>query len=139
MQDFCAEALTEYNEVEARNTADAQDPNTAPTRRQRGEIFESELNLLSTAEVLSRAGEVSAMPYLRRLLDSQFSSIRRVAIGSLSVLHEKDKSVLKDLIKMTYDENRDIREFSSKKLQRIMDKMEKELKEKKKKAETPSN
>jgi hypothetical protein len=59
--------------------------------------------------VLADAGEVSAIPYLRKLLRSEVWSLRLSSLRSLNKLYEKDKTVLKDIASMAEDDKPTIR------------------------------
>jgi HEAT repeat protein len=78
------------------------------------------VDLIDAAKVLADAGEVSAIPHLRKLLGYDESwGVRIMALRSLSRLYEKDAAVLTDIASMQDDEHPQIRKEASEFLQRI--------------------
>ena len=72
--------------------------------------------------VLSDAGEVSAIPYLRKLQKHSWPDKRWLRVGvvrSLGKLHSKDSTVSKDIEYMLNDEDPRVRKTAAKVLQKI--------------------
>jgi HEAT repeat protein len=77
------------------------------------------VNQLDALKVLADAGEVSAIPHLRKLLRNESWGIRLSAVRSLSKLRTKDAAVLTDVALMAGDSHPQVREESSGILERI--------------------
>ncbi len=98
LEEFCEKVSKEIEQGDYKNVVDQSD----------------------ALSVLADAGEVSAIPYLRRLLKYEQSwGIRLTAVRSLSKLYEKDASVLTDIASMLDDEHPQIRTEASEILQRL--------------------
>lgn len=82
--------------------------------------YELTVDLMDAAKVLADAGEVSAIPHLRKLLKYDESwGVRITAVRSLRKLYEKDAAVLTDIASMLDDEHPQIRKEASEFFQRI--------------------
>jgi HEAT repeat protein len=75
---------------------------------------ENVVDQLDALVILADAGEVSAIPYLRKLLEyDRLWGVRIGALRSLMKLYEKDTSVLTDIASMQDDEHPQIRKEAS--------------------------
>jgi len=100
IEEFCAKASAEYDEGNYRNTVDLSD----------------------AARVLAEAGEVSAIPYLKKLLTWDVDDswgVRITAIRSLRKLYAKDPSVVTDISSMLNDKHPQIRAEAAEILQSL--------------------
>jgi len=100
MVEFCEKASAEFDEGNYRNTPDLSD----------------------AARVLADAGEVSAIPYLRKLLTWDVDDswgVRITAIRSLRKLYAKDPSVVTDISSMLNDKHPQIRSEAAEILQSL--------------------
>jgi hypothetical protein len=98
LDEFCEKASQEFDEGYYKNTVDYS----------------------HALAVLADAGEVSAVPHLRKLLGFQKSwGVRLKALRSLSKLYKKEPAVLDDIASMLDDEHPQIRKKASEFIQRI--------------------
>jgi len=100
MEEFCEKASAEFNEGDYKNT----------------------VNFSDAAKVLADAGEVSAIPYLRKLLTWDWNDswgVRITALRSISKLYVKDHSVMTDISSMLNDEHPQIRTEAAEILQSL--------------------
>ena len=84
----------------------------------RRDSFEDAVHMSDATRALARAGEVSAIPYLRRLLAHTSWPLRLAAVRSLGQLSEKDPSVLTDLAAMRDDEQTQVRQKATELLEK---------------------
>jgi len=96
--EFCERASKDFDEGYYKNTVDYSDALT----------------------VLADAGEVSAVPHLRKLLGYQRSwGVRLTTLRSLGKLYKKEPAVLYDISSMLDDEHPQVRKYASDFIQRI--------------------
>jgi len=102
LEEFCEKASKEFDQRDGQHD---------------GELA---VDLMDAAKVLADAGEVSAIPHLRKSLGYHRSwGIRLKAVRSLSKLYKKDAAVLTDIASMQDDEHPQVRREASEILQRI--------------------
>ncbi|MHC4109750.1 MAG: HEAT repeat domain-containing protein [Planctomycetota bacterium] len=98
LEEFCEKASKEFDEGVYKNTVNYSDALT----------------------VLADAGEVSAVPHLRKLLGYQRSwGVRLTTLRSLNKLYKKEPAVLDDIASMLDDEHPHVRKYASDSIQRI--------------------
>lgn len=100
MEEFCEKASAEFDKGNYRNTVDWSD----------------------AARVLADAGEMSAIPYLKKLLTWDVNDswgVRITALRSISKLYSKDPSVMSDISSMLNDKHPQIRAEAAEILQKI--------------------
>jgi len=100
MEEFCEKASAEFDEGNYRNTVDWS----------------------HAAKVLAEAGEVSAIPYLKKLLTWDWNDswgVRITALRSISKLYGKEPSVVTDISSMLNDKHPQIRAEAAEILQSL--------------------
>jgi len=98
LEEFCKKASKEFDEGYYKNTVDYSDALT----------------------VLADAGEVSAVPHLRKLLGYKRSwGVRLTTLRSLGKLYKKEPAALDDIASMLDDEHPQVRKYASDFIQRI--------------------
>jgi len=100
MEEFCEKALAEFDEDNYQNT----------------------VHLSDAAKVLAEAGEVSAIPYLKKLLTWEWNDswgVRITALRSIRKLYAKDPSVVTDISSMLNDKHPQIRAEAAEILQSL--------------------
>ena len=84
--------------------------------------YKNTVHLSDVARVLAEAGEVSAIPYLRKLLTwdvADSSGVRITALRSIGKLYAKEPSVVTDISSMLNDEHPQIRAEAAEILQSL--------------------
>ena len=100
LKEFCEKASAEFDEGNYKNT----------------------VHLSDVAKVLADAGEVSAIPYLKKLLTWHVADswgVRITAIRSISKLYAKEPSVITDISSMLNDDHPQIRAEAAEILQSL--------------------
>jgi len=83
--------------------------------------YRNRSDMMSAAQVLARAGEVSAIPYLRMLSTYEQSwGVRIKAVRSLATLYERQPSVLKDIASRMEDQDERVRKEATGIVDRVM-------------------
>lgn len=99
LEEFCEKASKEFDEGNYKNVVRLSDALT----------------------VLAEAGEVSAIPHLRKLLGYKLWAARLTAVRSLSKFYKKEPAVLDDIASMLDDEHPQVRKYASDFVQRIQE------------------
>ena len=85
-------------------------------------MLQNTVHLSDVAKVLAEAGEVSAIPYLKKLLTWDVDDswgVRITALRSISKLYAKDPSVVTDISSMLNDKHTQIRAEAAEILQSL--------------------